>query len=121
MGQDDESIMVHLHWLPPEVKFVFVLVNLRDGGGTIASTGASLRLADGSDPGGRFLRQLPLAHVDNTAHLAVVFIRPPPHMYPPNWALQVSMLNLVDAARNEHARRPLSAGSRPPCHKAPLA
>jgi hypothetical protein len=89
MGQDDESVMLHMDWLPPDVKFVFVLVNLRGGATNIAETGASLRLADGSEPGGRFLRQLPLAHVTNSAHLAAVFIRPPPHMYPPNWALQV--------------------------------
>jgi hypothetical protein len=43
VGQDTESLQIHLHWLPAEVKFVFAMVHLREGAATLASTGAALR------------------------------------------------------------------------------
>lgn len=116
-----ENIMVNVDWLPPDVKFVFILLTLRSGATCIAETGAGIQwvarrntfsckekhnvrfcsasgsalcsVADGSQPNGRFLRDLPLNHVTTSAYLAAVLIRPPSHMYPPSWALQVCQSN----------------------------
>jgi hypothetical protein len=49
----------------------------------------TISLADGANVGGRFLQQVQLGQVTTTGFLAVVFIRPPPHMYPPSWVMQV--------------------------------
>lgn len=96
-----EGTFVSLHLLPEEAKFVFFLVNVRSGAANLASTGTSLRLADGGQQGGRYLRSLPL-NAPTQAMLVACLIRPPPHLYPPEWSLQFDLgLNGPGADFNE--------------------
>lgn len=68
---DKEGTFVSLHLLPEDAKYVFFLINVRSGARSLGETGVSLRISDGGQQGGRFIRDIPL-NVASTAMLAAV-------------------------------------------------
>jgi len=84
---DKEGIFVNCHLLPPECSYVFFMVSVRQG--NLQMTGAGMKVADGSQPGGKFIATAPL-NMPTESIMAAALIRGPPHMYPPTWMLQIT-------------------------------
>eukprot|EP00039_Didymoeca_costata_P022283 m.4199 g.4199 ORF g.4199 m.4199 type:complete len:572 (-) comp2920_c0_seq1:85-1800(-) len=87
--QGSEGISIFLERVPPEIKFIFLVVNARNGVNTLAEAGIGLNLADGSQPNGKHIATAPL-NMPTEGVLAAVLIRGPPYMYPPSWQMQVT-------------------------------
>lgn len=82
---DDETITIHLNMLPPEVQFIFFIVNYHDG----SPNNVAVRIADGAQAGGHQVTTVELDQKE-AANLVAVAVRPFDQAYPPApWTLQV--------------------------------
>eukprot|EP00040_Diaphanoeca_grandis_P016242 m.83729 g.83729 ORF g.83729 m.83729 type:complete len:556 (-) comp25664_c0_seq1:300-1967(-) len=88
-SNDKEGIFVHLHLLPPECNYVFLIVSCRNGADNLQQANAGMRIADGSVPGGKFIATAPL-NMPSESLLAAAIIRGPGYLYPPSWQLQIT-------------------------------
>ena len=117
-AEDKEGVFIHMHLLPPDVNFVFLMVNVREGAYTLQQTGAGIKFVDGSEPNGHFVATAPLDH-PTEAVLGAVLIRGPPHMYPPSWQLQIT--SGVPQVRRDRPCRGRRGGLTAGCGRPPEA